>query len=184
MTKTLLLFSLCLSATLLQTEKPLRQEPKAKASVDFRVLTDGAVYAPRSRMRISFIVTNTGGSPLHLSRNFSICSSPVGFVNLAILDGHDQDIRKAYCSGDVLPFQDKSLIQDLRNSRFWIEMDPGQIYGEETIIQAPSEPGLYRLKAEIMPNSFTEHQRQMIVENGLQVLEHSRPAPVVSVSVK
>lgn len=166
---------------------PTQGMPQAcgpKSGVSFQVLTDHLDYAPGAALHVKFLVTNTGETPLYFSRHLNGCGSPVGFVSLQILDRNNQDVRDSGCSDDVGPIGDAELIEVVTDPRFWIQLQPREIFGGEATFALPAKKGTYRLKAELFPTSFTEKQKQILSKRGTRVLQSSCPAPSVTITVR
>ncbi len=155
-----------------------------KSGVTFQIVTDKSAYAPRSTMHVKFIVTNIGGSPFHLSRHLNECGSPVGFASLQILDQNNQDVRGSGCSDDIGPVKDSEIIEVVTDAKFWIVLQPREIYGGEASFDLSAKKGTYRLKAELFPTSFTEKQREILSQKKMRVLLCPCSAPAVTVTVR
>ena len=152
--------------------------------IEFRLRTDKLTYEPNSTMWINYMIENVGESPIYIHRNFGPCSSPWGTVSLQILDLDDHDARKSGCSTDPEPLKDNEILSEVRNSAYWVRINPGELFGAKVSFQLPGKRGEYRIKAELIRPSFSETQRGILNREGIQVLETSCPAPVFSISIK
>jgi hypothetical protein len=153
-----------------------------KGGIAFQVVTDKTAYTPGSALRVKFIVTNTGESPLYLLRNLSECSSQQGFFFFLILDDKNQDVRGQGCSSDSWPPEED--VERLADPQLWIRLNPGEIFGRELAFELPAKKGTYRLKAELTPTTFTSKQKDILSQRQIRVLEKPCPAPTVTITVR
>jgi len=155
-----------------------------KSGVDCQIVADKSTYSKGSMLHVKFIVTNTSETPLYLSRHLSVCSGQVGFVFFQILDKHNHDVGTWGCSADQWPAPgDRDMVNEVSDSKFWILLTYGEIYGGEEEVQLPDEKGTYRLKAELIPPAFTEKQREALVQKGTRVLQSRCPSPIVTITI-
>lgn len=174
-----------LLALLVRAQKPV-PECGANSGVDFRIVTDKLVYAPKSMVRVKFLITNTGEKPLYLDRGLSFCTSPMGFYWLIILDKHNKRMPVNGCSADVV-MEKVDAVAMLTSPKTGIALTPGEVFGREGEFQLPTKRGTYRLKAELFTGGFFPKQLQTLAENhmrALQSLQCKIEAPVVTVTVK
>jgi hypothetical protein len=155
-------------------------------SIRFQVSSEEAQFHPRARARLKFLVTNDSDVPLYLSRPISTCGSPVGFVELKILDKNGLLMLGKGCSSDTTPIKDEDMpgiIQLIRNSPGWTSLKRGETYTADVEIELPKKKGVYELKAELFPTSFTNKQTELLSQNGIRVLLKSHVAPVLKIKV-
>lgn len=157
-------------------------EPDGTTGVAFQVVTDKTAYAPSSTLWVKFILTNTGKSPLYLSRNLSECSSSQGSFFFLILDDKNQDVTGQGCSLDSWPPGED--VERLADPQLWIRLNQGEIFGREFAFDLPSKKGTYRLKAELTPTDFTDQQKEILSEKQIRVLEKRCPAPIVTITIR
>jgi hypothetical protein len=162
-------------------ERP--QNVALNEKIDFELRTDKRTFAPNSTIWIKYEVENVGESPIYIHRNFGPCSNPWGTVSLQILDQDDRDARKSGCSEDPERLKDNEILSEVRNSAYWVRINPGEFFGAKVSFQLPGKSGEYRLKAELIRPSFTERQKEILNRDGIRVLEASCPAPVLSINI-
>jgi len=115
-----------------------------ESHVTFQIVTDHLNYAPGASLHVKFLVTNTGEAPFYLSRHLNECGSPVGFASLQILDQGNQNVRDSGCSDDIGPINDNELTEVVTDPKFWILLQPREIYGGEATFALPTKKGTYR----------------------------------------
>jgi hypothetical protein len=153
------------------------------SGVGFRIVTDKLVYAPKSTMRVDFLVTNTEEVPLYFFRTLSQCSSQLGSYLLLIVDRKKRQVPIQRCSADVL--MDKlDVVETLTHPKFGILLAHGAAYGHEEVYELPAEKGTYWLNAELVPPGFTDTQREILTENKMRVLQCPCRAPDVTITIK
>jgi hypothetical protein len=153
-----------------------------KIGVNFRILTDKAVYSPGSTMHVKFIVTNTIEEPLYLYRHLSVCSGQLGFVFFQILDHNNADVRTSGCSADGWPPGEE--VEYLADPKFWILLKQGDIYGGSADFDLPAKKGAYRLKGELVPTGFTEKQKKTLSQKHMRVMTEPCSTPLVTIAVR
>ncbi len=155
-----------------------------KTGVDFQVVVDKLVYSPGSTMNVKFILTNTGETPLYITRSLSECSNIEGAFFFRILDQKGHDVTSRGCSSDVGPAWETHVIDQVIDPKLWIALQPGEIFGRSSAFELPKEKGTYRLRAEITPPGFTDKQREMLSQKEIRVLQSPCPAPIVTITIK
>jgi hypothetical protein len=152
--------------------------------VNFQMAVDRSEFSPGDRVRVSFVVTNEGPATLFFSRHLNECGSPLGFADLKILDETGRDTRSFGCSDDIGPIKDEQVLNFVHNPESWIALKQREIYGGEAEFDLPRKKGVYELRAELIPTSFTDNQKQILSQNGIRVLLKPIVAPVVRIRVK
>lgn len=170
-------FSLLLRGT-------LAQDCHSDNNVNFQILTDRNSYPQGGSVRVKFIITNTGGDNLYLSRLIMGCSSPIGFASLEILDIDGRSVKKTGCAIDVFPPKDDEIPAALSDSASWVHIGPKEVYGGERSFDLPLKAGIYRLKAILFPTSFTDKQKQTLSKDHIRVVRYCIPASPVTIRVK
>jgi hypothetical protein len=66
----------------------------------------------------------------------------------------------------------------------WVALFPGEIYGEEQLLDLPPMIGEYRLVAEIQPPRFSEAQLKILRAEGIHVLRQPRMTSSLNFSVQ
>ena len=183
-----IIFATCHLAAILSFNSVLGGMPQdsvTKSGIDFRVVTDRLNYPPGSTLHVKFIVTNTSETPIYLSRGLSVCSGQFGFVYFQLLDQTNREVRKEGCSADSWPLPGQSdVLKEVSDPKFWILLQPQEIYGGEAAFELPAKKGTYRLKAELIPPAFTDRQGEILAQQGTRVLQSPCPAPVVTITVR
>ncbi len=178
------IWHLSLGILLISSEPPINcYTETVKEQIMFKLQTDKASYKPNSEIRITYVIENDSETPIYIYRNFGPCASPWGTVSLQILDpdGHDQ--QRSGCSTDPAPLADNQILGEVRNSMYWVRLDPGEFYGSRISFRLPATKGVYQLKADLFRPSFTEKQREILNREGMRVLEKSCPAPLTSINI-
>ena len=158
--------------------------PVPQDNVEFRVSVDQTTFSPGSIIPVRFTVTNIGDTVIYIHRNFGGCTSPDGFASLEILDSHNRDVVASGCSGDTLAQKDSELTGWVTNSDFWVRLSPHEICGGFAQFELPKKAGRYRLVAKLYPTSLSAHQKTILAEKGLRVLQTVANAPELFVRVK
>jgi len=152
--------------------------------VELRIMTDKLVYAPKSVMRVKFIVTNTGDVPLYFFRELNQCSSQLGSYFLRILDQRGKEVLVQRCYADLV-LEQLDVIGWLNNPRWGILLRQRDVYGLEERYEVPAKKGAYRLEAELIPAGLLEKQLQALAEKQMRISPHCIvTAPVVTITVK
>lgn len=170
-----------------------------KEDVDFRIVTDKLVYAPGSAMHVTFLVANTGDTPLYMFRTLSQCTSQIGSYSFSMWrnnkpewgwylfmfrdrNGKEQPVQG--CSAD-LDMEHLDVVNSLTKSTEGICLYNSHVYGLEVKYILPDKRGIYRLKAKLIPAGFTESQERALSEKHIRVLpNYDISAPVVTITVK
>lgn len=155
-----------------------------ESKVNFQIVADKLVYSPGSSINVKFILTNTGETPLYVPRSLSVCSNIEGFFFFQILDQGDHNLIGKGCSSDVAPTWETHVMQQIVDQKFWIALEPGEIFGKTFTIELPRKKGTYRLKAELTPPGFSDVQKQSLQQQQIRVLRSACPAPILRVIVR
>jgi hypothetical protein len=168
------------------------------SGVDFQIVTDKLVYAPKSKLLVKFLVTNTDFTQrrdsstglyefrvLYLDRILGYCSGPLGGDWLEILDRNNKPVPIQKCFYDVV-MEKVDAVEVLTNPKTGIALQPGDVFGTEAEIQLPAKKGKYRLNAQLFTGWFPEKQLQALAEKRMQILPQSCTisAPVVTITVR
>lgn len=154
--------------------------------VSFQVITDKPAYSPHSRMLVKFLITNIGPRPIYIFSGLNSCSSLYGYYDVHVLDDKGGMVPKWVCAGDdVWPgMQTVDPVAELHSPQ-WVELKPGDIYGRQEKIEAPSAKGRYRITAELRPpQNFGSHQKEILQENHLRVLVNRHEARSVDIKIE
>ncbi len=185
MTDTLRFGIVVITAFLVWALRGMPRDLTPKSEVDFAIVTDRVVYPPGSVAHVKFIVTNKGETPLYLHRPLTECSGQKGFILFQMLDRENRSVDISRCSADSWPPLERAgVFKEVSDPRFWVLLQQWEIYGGESDIELPTKKGIYRLKAELIPPAFSDDQRKTLSQNRTRVLQSSRPAPVVTITIK
>jgi len=89
------------------------------------------------------------------------------------------------CSGDSFGLADNELLLWITDAKFWILLEPREIYGGVVKFELPTKAGKYRLVAELYPaNAISNEQKEMLSPRGMRILRGPVAAPVLTVTVK
>jgi hypothetical protein len=124
-------------------------ESGTEEGVNFQIAVDRSEFSPGDRVRVNFMVTNERQVTLFFSRHLNACGSPLGFVDLKILDEAGRDTRSSGCSDDTAPIGDEQVLDFVHSSESWIALKHHEIYGGEVEFDLPKKKGVYELKAEL-----------------------------------
>jgi len=157
--------------------------------VDFQIVTDKLVYAPKSMMHVKFLVANNdyaSGKSLYLYRLLSYCSSQMGQYKLTLVDRNNDSVPVRTCFIDQRLTDEVNAVELLTNSTTGIALKAGEVFGAEAGFQLPSQKGTYRLKAELLPATFTPKQQQALADKQMRVLQPGcmTSAPLVTIAIK
>jgi len=155
----------------------------ATRSVGFRIVADRLDYSPGAALHLTFLVTNRGPSPLYLFRNLTECSSNRGFASVEVLDERNRNVGDAGCSVDYLPIRDGEIPEMMSDARSWVVLQPNDIYGREVTVFLPTKRGKYKIRAQLHPTPFSERQREILIQNHMNVLEYPILAQPISIRV-
>jgi hypothetical protein len=161
---------------------PLHSTPES--DVDFQIVADKHSYDPGSVLHVKFIVLNNGETPLLLYRAISNCGSQYGFVGFTILDHEGRPVDTTACSGDSWPpLQQVDALKVVSDSKLWILLRQGELYGGVADFDLPKKRGVYRLSAELIPPAFTEDQKAILLQNRARILSRYK-SPIVTIGIK
>jgi hypothetical protein len=158
-------------------------QEKREDTISLHISTPKTIYRPGERSVVSFTVRNQGAAPIYLSRSF-ICGTRAGYVDFRILNSLGENVKNGGCAGSEFSVPLNKLKEEVTESRAWLRLDPGEIYGQEGDFEVPVKKGSYRLVAELIPPGFTEQQKQLLVSERIHVLQARHAAPAVTIIVK
>jgi hypothetical protein len=175
---------------LLVRAQTLVPECGANNGIDFRIVTDKLIYAPKSMMHVKFLITNTRNTSeqdiLYLNRNLGYCTSQTGFYALTILDEKNERVPMQGCSGDIA-MEKVDAVEMFTNPKSGIALRHGEVFGSDYEFQLPASRGIYHLKAELFTGWLLPKQLQALAERHMRVLQSQQckiEAPVVTITVK
>lgn len=159
----------------------------ATNGLDFQIVTDKLVYAPKSMMQVKFVVANTDytqGRVLYLYRLMNYCTSQMGSYRLTLLDKNNNWVPIRGCSHDV-EMNKVDAVETFTNPRTGVALRAGEVFGSVADLELPAKNGTYRLKAEILPG-LGDKQRQALAEKEMRILPAgcTISAPIVTITVK
>src|SRR5262249_29928719 len=173
-----------LSAVVLGGSQVNESEPPDK--ITFRIVTDKSVYSHHSQVLVKFLIANTGLDSIYGHRSLTACESLYGYFHFQIRDKNGLDMQEWMCSSeDIWPgMQTTDPVSELQ-SRNWVEVRPGEIFGFQEHFDVPSAGGTYRLKAELVPpRNFSAHQKEILEQKQMRILSGRHEAPLISITVK
>lgn len=163
-------------------------EGKVRSSelLDFRVAPEKLTYVKDSIINLRFTIMNVGNKSIYVHRQLNACSQAEGYIELAILDSNNQNVRTRGCTAEF----SRSLVEDsdptaeISKPEFWILLRPNEIYGNQQQFEAPKRKGIYRIKAALTPPSvFTPKQRAILEQNEMLIISDPHAAPVATIRV-
>lgn len=170
------------SGTYLSERQPLDRNTM---SLSFRIVVDGAQYAPGSTLDVQFLVTNKSQAAIYVPRHLSQCSGQFGFIYFQILDQRGRDTTQEGCSADSWPLpSDDELVKIVSDPKAWILLTPGEVYGSDSTFELPKMRGMYSLRAKLMPPALSDAQAQRLASKGTPVLHEACDAPLVTITVR
>jgi hypothetical protein len=154
--------------------------------ISFQVSIDKTEYHVGENAIIRLIVINHGAKPLYVSHGGlgSTCSKGSGFADVRFLDRQGRNVAMPGC--DVAEYRiPGGAIKDLfNNSRSWILLLPGEVYGREENIVLPSRKGPYKIMAELWPPRFSTEDRKDIASEQIRVLSSRHSAPPLMIEIR
>lgn len=126
-----------------------QQEVRRDDNIQFQILPDKLAYASGASGEIRYLVTNVGTQSIYIGRSLGGCSAPSGFTSLQILDKNGEEVPASGCAVDGLRVSDDELVRWITDAKFWILVEPGEIYGGVGRFELPTKAGKYRLVAEL-----------------------------------
>ena len=137
----------------------------------FTAVLDRKNYYLGETATLRFTLMNRGSTPIYLAHgSLESCGRWTGYTQVRILAGTAEVHPKGGCHAAVMPIEDSHLKDVLTNSNSWVALFPGEIYGEEQLLDLPLKVGEYRLAAEIQPPRFSEAQLKILRTEGIHVL--------------
>lgn len=156
-----------------------------KDNVVVRVVLDKDVYRRGEAATVRFMLLNQGSRPIYVSHgSLETCGRWTGYTEVHIWAGRAEVRPKGGCHAAVLPIQESHLKEVLTNSNSWVALFPGEIYGEEQLIDVPLKAGEYKLTAEVQPPRFTEAQLKILDAEHIRVLRQSHSTPSLILKVQ
>jgi hypothetical protein len=163
--------------------------PKAKQGANtaencsnFQVVSDNYVYSLGDKLHLKLILTNEGQTPLYISREVG-CGGPTGFAVVDIVDDSGRRFARN-CYADGIPRTDAELLELMANPKLWIQLQPGEIYGQERYYDLPPGKATYRVTAYLIPPGLEDTQLTLLSKKGISVLRSLCKAPEISIAVK
>jgi hypothetical protein len=151
--------------------------------IDYKIVVPQLTYNAGATATVWLLIVNRGTLPIYISRHFVRCSNPsIEFVETKLLDkqGHQVDKEKQ-CAVEIYL---KDPIAALADTRFWIELRPGEAYGADADIGLPTKKGKYRLVSELFPPGFYEEQKEALANRQMRVLRSRHIADSVVINVR
>jgi len=139
---------------------------------------------PGVMMNIKFLVTNTGTVPIYIFRNLGGCSSTDGFADIEVKDKAGRHVDIGGCSGCGLGRTNNELIPWVKDPKYFVWLQPGEIYGGEASFELPPTKGLFHVQATLYPTgSLHKGQFEFLQENDIRVLSSPHSAVPFTVTV-
>ena len=163
------------------------EQPEAKAPVvTFEIQPIKASYLPNEEVTFRAILINHGEAPVMIER-FSPCRTDFhAFVDAEIEDGKGRTARHNGCAGSeyFLPGDLERRVNEVGKNESWIELKPGEIYGQETSRDVKTRKGRYKITGYFVATRFNEQQRKMLADRKVTILYGVLHAPPVQISVR
>ena len=163
------------------------QQPEAKATViTFEIQPIKSSYRPNEEVTFRAILTNRGDAAVMIER-FSPCRSDFhAFVDVEIEDGKGRSARYNGCAGSeyFLPEDFEHRVNEVGKNERWIELKPGEIYGQETRRDVKTRKGRYTIAGYFVATRFNEQQHRILAERKITLLYGVLHAPPVQISVR
>ena len=154
-------------------------------NVVVRAVLNRNAYRAGDSATVRFTILNRGSKPIYVSHgNLDTCGRWTGYTEIRIFSGTAEVRPKAGCHAAVLPVEDSHLKEVLTNSNSWIALFPGEIYGEEQLVDVPPKAGEYKLAAEVQPPRFSEAQLKILEREHIRVMRQPHAAPALSFKVQ
>ena len=139
---------------------------------------------PGVMMNIKFLVTNTGTIPIYIFRNLGRCSSTDGFAAIEVTDKAGRPVQLGGCSGSGLGRTNAELISWVKDPRYFVWLQPGEIYGGEASFELPPMKGKFHVQATLYPTgSLHKGQVEFLQDNDIRVLSSPHSAVPFTVTV-
>src|SRR5258708_33046909 len=130
--------------------------------VSLQISTDKAEYHRGESAIVRFTVTNNGNEAVYVHRHLGTCSRWTGHTELQFFDHRNQRVPRPGCDAFVMAIPENNLKEAVSNSRYWMLLLPGEIYGSREVIDLPSPKGAYRIEAELWPPGFSDREVQLL----------------------
>jgi hypothetical protein len=103
-----------------------------------------------------------------------------------ILDAYGREARNGGCADDQVLTKDEiaRFESEVGKSDHWVTLNPGDLYGEETVREVRTKKGIYTIKAYFLPARFQEEERKRIAARGMTVLSGQIDAASVQIRVR
>jgi hypothetical protein len=160
--------------------------PTKAERVTFEIVPFKRTYDQNEPITLRLILTNRGETPVTVER-FSVCGDDFfAFAEVKIQDAHGRGARHGGCAGDhVLTKEEIARFEsEVGRSDHWITLNPGDLYGEETVSEVRTKKGVYTIKAYFLPARFHEKERKRIADRGITVLSGQIDAVSVQIRVR
>jgi hypothetical protein len=139
---------------------------------------------PGVMMNIKFLVTNTGTAPIYIYRHLGACSDSDGFADIEVKDKAGRRVDIGGCSGDGLGHTNAELISWVKDSKYFISLQPREIYGGEASFELPPTKGKFHVQATLYPTgSLGKGQFEFLRDNDIRVLSSPHSAVPFTVTV-
>ncbi len=163
-------------------------EPEKKIPiVTLEVLPLKASYRPNEPVTFKAVLANRGEVPVMIERFTAICRDDFhAFVDVEIKDSKGESARRSGCAGSVyfLPGDLERLVNEVGNKNSWIELKPGELYGQETSREVKTGKGRYTIAGYFVSTRFNEQQRKMLADKKMTVIFGLIHAAPVQISVR
>lgn len=160
--------------------------PLPAPNVSFEVVPSKSVYKPNEEIVLKLLLTNRDETPVIVER-FSQCGDTFfAFVDIKILDKQGREAQRGGCTGNTLLTKETmaKIVSEVGNSQHWVELKPGDIYGEEVIFEVRTKSGQHTVNAAFLPARFNEEQLNAIAQRNITVLSRWITAAPVSLTVR
>jgi hypothetical protein len=162
------------------------EQPEAKAAVvKFEIQPIKTSYRPNEEVTFRAILANRGDAPVMIER-FSPCRSDFqAFVDAEIEEAKGRSARYSGCAGSeyFLPGDLEGRVNEVGNSERWIDLKPGEIYGQEISRDVKTRKGRYTIAGYFVATRFNEQQRKILADRKITLLYGVLHAPPVQISV-
>jgi hypothetical protein len=162
------------------------QDQTETTRITFEVVPLKTNYNQNEPITLRLILTNRGQFPVTVER-FSVCGDNFfAFVDVKIQDADGREAHNGGCAGDhVLTKEEIARFEsEVGKSDHWFTLNPGDLYGEETVREVRTKKGVYTIKAYLLPARFREEQRKRIADRGITVLSGQIDAASVQIRVR
>lgn len=152
--------------------------------VTLQVSTDKSSYAPGEKMRVRFLITNIGTTPLYLFRDSGQCSSPYGSLSISLQDSQNRIIDPWQCSFDDFSWEERDYVEILNNANSGLFLRQNEIYGMVVDYELPIHAGIYQVRAELSPAALTKEQTAALARHEMRILHGRCSVSVATITVR